>query len=790
MFKECFTQVLISVLLCMVVLVHSAEGQAIDALKTKFNDHRKKNLQEKIYLHTDRDFYVTGESVWFKAYYVDGSLHQPLNLSKILYVELLDNNNISVAQTKVHLENGSGAGSIFLPASMNSAKYALRAYTRWMKNFSPEFFFHKEVSVVNPFVKPEPGRVTRADKKNVEFFPEGGYLVRGLTSKIAVRITDSNGKGIAAKGGVISSTGDTLSRIQTPASGLGHFYFTPGTDSLHKVALSFNGGQKGEFRLPSARSTGYVMTVSDSSESILKVVARYSSRNSAGSGMYLFVHSRQVVTNALSWSGNEAIFTIPKSDLRDGISHITLFDWQLRPVCERLYFKAPTNTLAVTATTDQKQYGVRRKVKLLVETAILQKAGDADLSLAIYKSDSLTNGNGSDILSYMILESDLAGFKGNLSELMNSGTSVDDVMLSYGWRRFKWNDVLNNKTDTPFAPEYRGHLITGQIKQPDGSPATSILTYLSSPDKVVRIYPSISNAEGKVKFEAKQFPGSRRIIVQTATDSLYKIEIDNPFASAFASFTPGNLQLSEEMENELVARTIGMQVQDIFVENSRERFVPKAIDSLGFYGRPDESFLLDQYTRFPVMEEVMREYVPGVLVRKRRDGFHFLVLDKVHKAAMKEDPLIMLDGVPIVDTDDIMAFDPRKVRKLEVVTRPYYLAHVSFPGIVSYTTYNGDLAGFQFDAQTVQLDYEGLQVQREFYKPVYENQSQRSERTPDMRNLLYWNPNVKTGSSGKAEIEFFTSDIEGPYIIRIEGMSKTGAPGSVTTTFVVKSFEN
>jgi hypothetical protein len=789
MFKENFLRVLISLVL-FTALAHSSNGQPIDLLKTKFNEHRKHNLQEKIFLHTDRDFYVTGENVWFKAYYVDGSFHKPLSLSKILYVELLDNNNISIIQTKVHLEDGSGAGSIFLPASMNSANYTLRAYTRWMKNFSPEFFFHKEISVVNPFVKPESGRIVRTEKRNVEFFPEGGYLVRGLKSKVGVRVTDSNGRGVLAKGAVIASSGDTLSKIQTHSSGVGHFYFTPTSDSLTRVVLSFTGNQKGEFRLPPVKRTGYVMTVSDSGDAILKVDAKYSSRNSSGTGMYLFVHSRQVVSNALSWSGNEATFNISKETLPDGISHITLFDGQLRPVCERLYFKSPTNVLAVASATDQKQYGVRRKVKLQVETSTLTKANEANLSVAIYKVDSLSTGNSSNILSYLLLESDLAGFRENLSDLINSGAQIDDAMLSYGWRRFKWDDVLENKTATPFAPEYRGHLITGQIRQPDGSPATSVLTYLASPDKVVRIYPSISNAEGKVRFEAKQFPGSRRIIVQTATDSLYKIEIDNPFASAFSSFTPAILELSERMESELVARTIGMQVQDIFVENSRERFVPKSIDSLGFYGKPDESFLLDQYTRFPVMEEVMREYVPGVLVRKRKDGFHFLVLDRVHKTAMKEDPLVMLDGVPVVDTDDIMSFDPRKVRKLEVVTRPYYLAQVSFPGIVSYTTYNGDLAGFQFDPQTVQLDYEGLQIQREFYKPVYENQLQRNDRSPDMRSLLYWNPDLKTSNSGKTEVEFFTSDIEGSYIIRIEGISKTGAPGSATSTFTVKSFEN
>ena len=70
-----------------------------------------------------------------------------------------------------------------------------------------------------------------------------------------------------------------------------------------------------------------------------------------------------------------------------------------------------------------------------------------------------------------------------------------------------------------------------------------------------------------------------------------------------------------------------MQVQDVYYGDAAIKFKMNSIDSTAFYGKPSERYLLDDYTRVPVMVEVMREYVPGVMVRKRRDGFHFLVLD-------------------------------------------------------------------------------------------------------------------------------------------------------------------
>ena len=99
----------------------------------------------------------------------------------------------------------------------------------------------------------------------------------------------------------------------------------------------------------------------------------------------------------------------------------------------------------------------------------------------------------------------------------------------------------------------------------------------------------------------------------------------------------------------------------------------------------------------PVMEEVMREYVPGVFVRKRKDGFHFIVLDLVNGGVLPGDPMVLLDGVPILDVDDIMAVDPRRIRKLEVVNRQYHLGQAVFFGIVSYTSYQGDLAGVEVE---------------------------------------------------------------------------------------------
>jgi hypothetical protein len=190
------------------------------------------------------------------------------------------------------------------------------------------------------------------------------------------------------------------------------------------------------------------------------------------------------------------------------------------------------------------------------------------------------------------------------------------------------------------------------------------------------------------------------------------------------------------------------------------------------------------------MEEVMREYVPGVHVRKRKDGFHFLVADKINGGLLEADPLVLLDGVPVFDINKIMSYDPLKIKKLEVVERKYYSDQLYLPGIVSYSTYNGDLAGFELDPRSVSINYEGLQLEREFYTPQYDSQKKRAARLPDQRTLLYWTPEVYVDKNGKCELEFYTSDIPGNYRVVVEGLDSDGYAGNAIYNFTVKRFDH
>ena len=242
----------------------------------------------------------------------------------------------------------------------------------------------------------------------------------------------------------------------------------------------------------------------------------------------------------------------------------------------------------------------------------------------------------------------------------------------------------------------------------------------------------------------------------------------------------------------MITGNIHMEVQNSYHETQLQQFIPPVVDSMPFYFKPYKTYLLDDYTRFTTMEEVMREYVDEVDVRRNGSKFRFLTLNapasELHNmqpgdALFKNDPLVLLDGVPVFNINKIIAYDPLKVQKLEVVAQKYHFGKISCEGIVSYTTYKGTMEGFTLDPHDLVLDYEGLQQQRIFYSPDYATEDERMSRLPDFRNLLFWSPVLNTDVNGKAAFSFYTGDIPGKYLVVVQGLASNGYAGS--TSFIL-----
>ena len=363
-------------------------------------------------------------------------------------------------------------------------------------------------------------------------------------------------------------------------------------------------------------------------------------------------------------------------------------------------------------------------------------------------------------------------------------------MLTHGWRRFRWTDVLG-KTNPPhpFIAEVNGPLVHGTVTDPaTGTSLPGKTAFLSTLGKPIRLYVSTSDAVGQVRFEMRDFYGPKSLVLQTGPqDSLTNVRILSPFSDEPTPRFIPDFSPPEAHVDQLLNRSVAMQVQSAYTNDRTTRYIYPAIDSTAFYGKPSETYLLDAYTRFPRMEEVLREYVLGVMPRKRQGRFRLEVLNSPYRAVFEDPALMLIDGVPVFDGDRVIEFSPLKVKQLDVLTNRYFMGQAQFSGIVSFMTYKSDLAAFLLDAHVLKLDYDGLQLQREFYVPRYDQVNPQNSRLPDARTLLYWNPALQTNADGNARIDFPTSDQTGTYLIEVNGLTKEGRAGSQQAVFRVNN---
>lgn len=110
--------------------------------------------QEKVYLHFDKPFYATGDSIWLKAYLVNAERNELSLLSKIIYADLLDSRDSVVASIRLPASVGLTRGYFKTDPGLHPGVYRIRAYTRWMRNFDPASFIQvMEQEPTEPFYR-------------------------------------------------------------------------------------------------------------------------------------------------------------------------------------------------------------------------------------------------------------------------------------------------------------------------------------------------------------------------------------------------------------------------------------------------------------------------------------------------------------------------------------------------------------------------------------------------------------------------------------------------------------
>lgn len=824
-------------LLSLVFEISAQENNGLQNILGKLTTYTNTTAQEKVYMQTDKDFYTTGETIWLKTYNLDGITHTSSTLSKVIYVELVDSKDNIITQQKLYTESSGAASDITLPKEMEEGTYILRAYTKYMLNDVEPVLFQKEIPIsaspnkVNDEAaitqqktgrkdkspKPEADKVEQT-KPIVQFFPEGGELIADIECVLGAKITDSDGNGLALKGKILDQDGLLISLFDSYEFGLGWSSLKAKPDTDYYLQIPFD-GKMVIYPVPKPLEKGYALRIMNRGEHIMISASTNSTNGLQGALLIGHIRGNIIFKQELQPNTENSItIKLLTSKLPDGIAHFTLFAPNGEPVSERLTFiENPKNDLKLSVKTDATDYGLREKVNL--NLALADHKGKplmGDLSMSVFTQNEMHQ-DADNIKSWLLLNSDLGGTIANPSfffqeDVKGRAYLLDLLMLTHGWRRFTWKSIIKDSVqkEVSFPPE-RGIMINGAVTaynnkyQPKKAAAT-----LNIVTKELIQEQKLTNAQGRFSFGPFIFEDSVTTVISAKNIPISKKNKDrlaihlDPY---FPEVTVKNRRKSEMRTKEIMSipqkpypSAVEQETTPDFEYDPDVTYLDEAVVKDTKKETSQELLTKKMNARTLHGEATIRlipDSIPGVGPGSptfdilRYAGVQVFGTFPNQTASIRlEGVLFILDGIrtssAVIQTIPISNILFIDVLKGADATIYGGLGPGRIGGAIAVYTKTGD----EIQQTTKELYgvsnavIPGFHKTRDFYKPNYEITIPKHDK-PDYRRTLHWDPDIKLNNEISTELDFFTGDTSGKYIVRIEGITYDGRPVSKLHNFNV-----
>ncbi len=775
----------------------------VERLKTYVSDFP----QEKLYLHLDKPYYSNNEDLWFKAYLVDAFDPALPPVSNVVEVELINEQHKVINCRKIKLENQGGAGHIHLSDSLTPGKYALRAYTNWSRNFDESSLYYKTFEIHDNYGREE----TTIDKNeparfDVTFFPEGGELINGIPTIIGFKALDQHGLGVNAEGQVIDQDGYVVTSIKSIDKGMGRFILTPLANQSYRATFNFAGETK-TFDLPEAQQTGYAIKATHSYTSQKVILGVYAKGKSLEGG-FLLGHQNgleflRVVTGSRGLSAS-----IDKAAFPEGICQLTFFDGQGVPRSERIITVNLPKGHDTINIQGSKTYGKRDKV--LFELGSESGAdGYQNLSMSITPRNQIAiHPFQQNIKNFLLLSADLKGHIEDPEFYFNDTKGAYDLleslMLTQGWRRFRWDEILNDQGQVfNFLPE-RNITIQGQIsKGPNGNNPVKGKVLLSVLNEEFTYIESTTDENGNFIFNDIEFYDSTQLMlegkrvldkngkekdnvfVQLASDPLIPLE---RLHFTHQSHDRGQIAAFLQQQGKInqIDQAFNFDDDIVILDEIEIEATDPAAPSRDFkeygmlYKQPSNRLVLDSLNEALTglsIFDAMQGRIPGIRITGIFPNQQVIIRTAAGLNGQFAPPLFLLNGVP-VDVGVISSMSPSDVAFIDVLRGPRTTIYgpQAFGGVLAVYTKKGAQAQPEasIPKNILRITHPGFSVAKEFYTPNYDVIDYTAAK-PDYRSTLYWDPNILV-KNGIATVSFYTSDQEGIFDIIVEGITSTGKP--------------
>jgi hypothetical protein len=763
-------------------------------------DYDSLNVIEKVYLHVDRDSYFGGDNIWFKAYLIDALDRLLTDHSSNLHVELISPSSKIIFSRNIRLEGGLGNGDFKLPDDIRTGRYKLRAYTNYMRNFSDQLFFSKEIAVINSTDASEiSDRVKYVENKiQVSFFPEGGSLVDNVSSIVAFKATNYLGKGCDVSGKIYSSDSELITTFRSSHLGMGAFFLRPTPGLCYYSIVRGADSIDVKTELPASFPTGATISASINQNNELLITTKTNPETLtlfSDHELLLSFSIQKEVFKTIPYRIKSPItsFVIPTDDLPDGIIMLTLSTPEDLPLCERLVYIERDAPLKIQIETDKREYKKREPVTVKVslsEDSTIDR--EANVSLAVV-DENLTDNTFQfprTISSWFLLESDIRGIVEDPSYYFDPSNTdrlkdMDLLLRTQGWRDFAW------KYDTIYFPPENGFTVSGKLRKDNKSKPVenmrvSIGTF-GSKSPFLKTVPVDST--GRFNLTGIDLTGPATLVATgidkkdhpegvltldsviynpaKVTDSLFMVSI---LAENNQSTLKSYYKINEAIRKKYkLSDTITIGEVNIISERHKDHQTEKVESSRLKYVKPEaELVVTEQMLGYNDMLHLLKGKIPGLVV----------IGDTAISIRLGGSPLILIDGNQATFGDlvrmPIFIVDRIDVLKSSFATNIY--GFLGFYGVINLITKAGGVPDdYKLVEYSAKLKISGYSASRIFYSPQHLADS-NSDFNPDLRSTLYWKPEINLERSKEVILNYYNGDNSSLVRLIAEGITTTGIP--------------
>lgn len=749
---------------------------------------------QKAYLHLNKNNYNAGDAIWFQAYLFDGISHLPDTATTNLYVDLVNGRGEIMEKRILRVTGGHAEGDINLSRELPDGNYKIRAYTDWMRNFDEEFFYTGYFYINNDnyanFIPRSEVRSNRRFNRDLEnlkseekiiFFPEGGHMVAGVNNRVAFKALDGVGRGIDVAGEVLGENSQVVAQIESVHAGTGKFELTPQQGVSYSARVTFNGNRPVTFPLPQPVPSGVVMRVDQDDNNILidLVSSEVGAPDNDNESYTVIAHTRGnlVGGESVSLSDGKATIEMSKEFFPSGIAHITLFSENQTPQAERLVFVNHDHSFLFYPGVSRQTVGNREYYVVNVE--VNDKEGnpvDGYFSLSVIQSAADRYEVKENIVRNLLLSSDLPGISPDEYSFSDPETDMSDeldlLMMTNGWRRFKWDDVLSSEM-----PEIRHTpssflTISGNvIDQSRDQAMANFPVDLVILGEENRHYNTDSNTDGVFVFDDLIFYDDVRVRIsseRTASSGHPPILELHPMDTRDIGYdtNPATVPFRITDRGDEWERRPGAGTSQ-YSRNEQQS------DSPGQYGTPDQTVLIEQETKQNRMRDILVTRVRGL-----NHNMQFSGPTSLH---LSSDPLFMLDGTE-VGMQAFLNLDPRYIQRIEVFSgsrASIFGVRGANGALLAYTRRAGDPAMGHYQEYLVQ----GYHSPREYFADLASSYL-RNEHQYRVDKSIYWEPGLETNESGIITTAVPVAGDPGTLTFIIEGAGKDGGIGFGTFSLI------